>query len=295
MQYKSSKIKSTLLALIKGILSLFAYILLSFMPLLGISLIPGLKISTPFLILIHGFSSFLSAIFVIYLFRKFVDKKNFLSIGLEPKSRFPDFVWGGLLSSIMVISGTIILLISKSIALEPNVIRPTYIAAFIIMFIVSGIAEEVICRGYILNNLMNVLDKHVALIISALIFSIMHLMNSDYTFLSAFNVFLAGLLLGSSYIYTRNLWFPIGVHILWNIVQGLIGFNVSGEGVSSIFLLSYPKANMMNGGAFGFEGSIISSVIVTIGIVIVFMYYERRRKPESPHLEVTILPESITQ
>ncbi len=91
------------------------------------------------------------------------------------------------------------------------------------------------------------------------------------------SLFLAGILLGLSYIYTKNLWFPIALHLSWNLFQTLFGFNVSGKDTYSLIEFSLNEKNLLNGGAFGFEGSILSVISMIIIIIGIWIYYDREQ------------------
>lgn len=82
-----------------------------------------------------------------------------------------------------------------------------------LLFVIVSISEEVLMCGYILKNLMTSFNKYVGLIVSSLLFSLMHGINPNVDWLSMLNLFLADILVGASYIYTRNLWFPIALHL----------------------------------------------------------------------------------
>ena len=86
----------------------------------------------------------------------------------------------------------------------------------------------------------------------------MHGANPNISLFSLLGLFLAGIALGSSYMYTKNLWYPIAFHFSWNLFQSLLGFNVSGQDIYSIIEFTVPENNKINGGQFGFEGSIFS-------------------------------------
>jgi len=70
--------------------------------------------------------------------------------------------------------------------------------------------------------------KPIALVVSAILFSIMHGQNPAFDYLAFINLFLAGVMLGLPYIFNKNLWFPIALHFSWNFFQSLFGFKVSG-------------------------------------------------------------------
>jgi uncharacterized protein len=96
----------------------------------------------------------------------------------------------------------------------------------ILLFTIVAFVEDALFRGYILRNLMYSYNKYIALFVSSILFSIMHGANPNIDILSFFSLFLAGISLGISYIYTKNLWFPIAFHLSWNLFQTLFGFNV---------------------------------------------------------------------
>jgi membrane protease YdiL (CAAX protease family) len=135
----------------------------------------------------------------------------------------------------------------------------------------------VLMRGYILNNLMTGMNKYLALLLSSSIFGLLHLLNDGVTVLAMVNLILAGILLGSSYIFTKNLWFPISLHLFWNFFQGpVLGYSVSGMKVNPIFTLSSTGNELFTGGEFGFEGSIVCTVLLVTATAAVIGYYGKK-------------------
>jgi membrane protease YdiL (CAAX protease family) len=142
-----------------------------------------------------------------------------------------------------------------------------------VLFVFVAFNEEILVRGYILNNFLQSMNKYLALALSSLIFSALHLFNPDFNWVSFVSIFLAGILLGIPYIYTKNLWFPIALHFSWNFFQGtFFGFRVSGQSTYSIICQAPSTANnIINGGNFGFEGSIISHIFIIVSIIIIWL------------------------
>ena len=95
------------------------------------------------------------------------------------------------------------------------------------------------------------MNKFLALFVSAALFAFMHIFNPEIAFLPMLNLLLAGMLLGASYLYTRNLCFPISLHLFWNWIQGpILGYQVSGNNfTTSMLTLRMPEENVLNGGA----------------------------------------------
>lgn len=156
---------------------------------------------------------------------------------------------------------------------------PSLLMSFL-FFVLVAVMEEVAMRGFVLGRLLDGgMNKFVALVVSSVLFSLMHLFNPNFAFVPFLNIVLAGLLLGASYIYTRNLSFPIALHLFWNWLQGpILGFEVSGTQFSEgVLMLHLPEANLLNGGAFGFEGSIICSVLLIAGTASIILFHSNHR------------------
>ena len=93
--------------------------------------------------------------------------------------------------------------------------------------------------------------------------------------LGAINLFLAGILYGIAYIFTKKLWLPIAMHFSWNLTQTLMGFNVSGHDIYSLLEFHVRDNNWINGGSFGFEGSILSVGIQVLIILGLGLFYKQ--------------------
>jgi energy-coupling factor transporter transmembrane protein EcfT len=135
-----------------------------------------------------------------------------------------------------------------------------------VLFLVAvALIEELMFRGYLLNNLMHSLNKWLALLITAILFTLAHTDNPGVTILPVLNVFVAGVLLGINYIYTKNLWFSIFFHFIWNVFQGpVLGYDVSGIELQSLLQQNMEGPALLTGGAFGFEGSILCLALILL-------------------------------
>ena len=230
--------------------------------------------------------SLLGTFFTLWLFMKHIDKQAFLDLGLHIKNRLRDFIQGSLIGFVLIALGVALLVILKEISNMGLDVNFKEIFLSIVLFIIVAITEEALVRGYILKNLMVSFNKYIALIVSSILFSILHCLNPNIDFISFLNLFLAGLLLGLPYIYTKNLWFPIGLHFSWNLIQSLTGFNVSGLEHYSIVSFTIEEPNFWNGGSFGLEGSVIA---ITLQVIAILILYYRRSKFHS----ITYLTPSV--
>ena len=218
----------------------------------------------------------IGTIFTVGLFQKFISREDFVSIGLNFVGFKIDFYKGLLAGTVLICSGFILLTV-----LNLTLIDLTYFSFYdqifyFFLFTIVSLNEEIAIRGYILHNLSSSFNKFVALIISSLVFMIMHLGNPNIGILPLVNLFLAGIFLGIYTIHKNNLWFPIGAHLTWNYLQGpIFGFEVSGNKINSLFEQKPNGHELLTGGNFGFEGSIILTLFLMISIFYMDKYFQK--------------------
>ena len=137
--------------------------------------------------------------------------------------------------------------------------------ALVMIGIIPGVMEEVLFRGILFRHLEDFGGSWFALALTSALFGVAHIFNPNATFFSSFAIAVeAGILLGGAYMLTRSLWAPIGLHAAWNFTQGQI-FDVPVSGIDGTGLvearLSGPE--LLSGGTFGLEASVIALVIAT--------------------------------
>lgn len=142
----------------------------------------------------------------------------------------------------------------------------------LLLFFVAALMEELLLRGYIFQAFIEGSRVWIALILLSLLFSVAHLNNPDSTIPSSLNIFLAGVLLSVCYLKTRSLWLPTGLHLGWNWMQGSFwGMGVSGYHVKwSVFTAEVHGADWISGGNFGAEASVFASIIILLGIYLIW-------------------------
>ncbi len=148
--------------------------------------------------------------------------------------------------------------------------------ASILLFILVAISEEFIMRGYVLKNLLQSFSNEIALLLSSVLFVLIHIFNPNLSWVALVNLFLAGIVLGLIYIITDSIWYPILVHFWWNFIQTHLGFKISGQDTYSLMQITIDTDNIINGGKFGIEGSILCIILSLI--VSIFLYFVVRKK-----------------
>lgn len=223
------------------------------------------------------FADIVGTFLLLWLFMRYIDRKKFIQLGFQ-KQRIKELLPGVFIGAIIMITAFFLLIALHEILLDSINFDLSSILCTIALYIIVAVVEETLFRGYILRNLMYSFSKYIALITSAFIFAAMHGFNPNMDWFTFTNLFLAGLFLGISYIYTKNLWFPIGLHLGWNLFQSLLGFNVSGQDFYAIVNLQEYSPNLLNGGDFGLEGSYLITIAEIIGVIGIGLYYHRNRK-----------------
>ncbi|MDR0381496.1 MAG: CPBP family intramembrane metalloprotease [Oscillospiraceae bacterium] len=155
------------------------------------------------------------------------------------------------------------------------------IALFLLGFLIQGLAEEVLCRGYFLVSLARRQSLPVAVLVSSLAFAAMHGLNQGITPLALLNLVLFGVFAAVYLLKRGDIWGIAAFHTAWNFAQGnVFGISVSGAArMPSLFSFAPSGSDaLINGGAFGLEGGLAVTLVCTAGIVVLLL--TRTREPD---------------
>lgn len=147
-------------------------------------------------------------------------------------------------------------------------------------FAMGGVLEELVVRGVVFRIVEQSLGSWIALLVSAVLFGLLHLLNPGTTLLNAGAVVVeAGILLAAAFMVTRRLWLCMGIHIAWNFTQGgIFSSSVSGGAASGLLQGRLVGADWITGGTFGPEASIVAvTVCSAAGILAVRIAFRNGR------------------
>lgn len=148
-----------------------------------------------------------------------------------------------------------------------------------VVFIAVGFYEELLFRGYYLQNLIDGINLPAAVLLTSAGFGVAHLGNFGATWASTFGIFLAGLFLAYAWHRGGSLWLPIGVHIGWNFFQGpVFGFAVSGTPTPTLIQHTVSGPQLLTGGAFGPEAGLVVVPIMALGSGLIWLYTRSRAR-----------------
>ena len=249
--------------------------------LFGLRALLGFSKSSPMVIAIIA----ISATPAVYIARRWIDGKSFASLGLRWNVRATsDLAFGFFLSGLMAASVFAAMVMFGLIAnVEvvfdlPAALR--VIAIPLLTMALVGFWEELVFRGYILQNMAEGLGMKTAIIVSCLLYGAVHAMNPNAGLLSSAIIVLFGFLRIYGYLCTGQLWLSIGMHTGWNFFQATVfGFAASGHAEEQT-LVSHDvaAANWLSGGSFGPEASVLT-IPVVVAALYVMRAWSRRGTP----------------
>ncbi len=249
------------------------------LPMLGLNL--DTATSTP-KILILGAINFLVMSLPAMFLAAVIDRKSPVAMGLRPEGSIADFLTGGAVGGFIFLSAVAAAFFGGWATFDPDVsnFSMSAMALSIVGMTLGAAGEEIMMRGYVLQELMSKFSTAASVMVSSLIFVALHagaLLKSDMALIGGLNIFLASVLLSLAYLGTRSLWLPIGIHAGWNIMQGpVLGFNVSGNDLGTgLHPVTVSGPDMVTGGIFGFEGSVLGLIGPTLGILMMLAARKR--------------------
>jgi len=232
----------------------------------------------------------------IFIARRFLDRRTFISLGLKGnRQAIYDLFFGIAITGLMI--GLIYLLewaagwlTVESLAWQSES-WGNLAASILIMVILFGLVswqEELISRGYWLQNLRAGLNLSLGVLLSSALFALAHSFNPNLSWQAFLGLFLSGLFLAYGYLQTRQVWLPIGLHLGWNFFEGnVFGFPVSGQYFYQLIRQTTSGPDIITGGAFGPEGGLILLPALLLGTAGVFWYTRNRNRVQQKVIEDT--------
>ena len=231
------------------------------------------------------FSTVITTLFAI-LYCRHIEQRSFASMGLKKKGMLKNYGLGYLIG-IAMISATVGLSVMFGGAIFTGFNLGTstvYILLFFLGYLVQGMSEEVLVRGYFMVSCANKVHVAAAVIISSAVFASLHLLNPGITVIAFINLMLFGIFAAVYILRTDDLWGACAIHASWNFFQGnVFGISVSGSSVGeSVYGTAFLKGrDLISGGSFGIEGGICTTLVMTVGILLV-LYLPQKEKRVLP-------------
>ncbi|MGR9634314.1 CPBP family intramembrane glutamic endopeptidase [Bacillus cereus] len=220
--------------------------------------------------------TFGGAIFFVFLWIRFVEKRSIASIGFWRNQWIRKYLKGALIGFVFISIPVLLLLLTGNVQLQMQQITPTAmlgIVGSLVAFLIQGGTEEIVVRGWLFPVLSVRSRIWVGIVVTSFLFGFLHLLNPGITILSISNIILVGVFAAFYVLKDSSLWGICAWHSIWNWAQyNVFGFAVSGMEMYYTPLFR-PVANgseLFHGGSFGIEGSIITTIMLSIASIVLW-------------------------
>lgn len=246
-------------------------------------------------IVINSSISLVLAVALGWFCGKYLEDLPFRALGCAfTKNWLRDLVWGLILGAFALVLAILIGVTFGGLSFQFNRDAGTTsilltLGVLFAVFVVAGAFEEAFFRGYMLQTFARARLAWLAIVITSIFFAFGHLNNPGANYFSTINTVLAGVWFSVAYLKTRTLWFPFGLHMIWNWLQGAIfGIEVSGlKHLAAAPLLQEIDRGpaWLTGAEYGIEGGIASTIAIIFSIVLI--YFLPNLKPTEEMLALT--------
>lgn len=251
---------------------------------MGYNVLQGEMLSTQAMILMkyYGYAVF---IIVAILYCQIIEKRPVKSMGLN--SKFIGYLKGILIGATLLAVSIGIITLTGNISYNGFLEDINYpiILAFLGAFIIQGAMEEIICRGFLMISLSKKISISLAIFISSFAFALPHFPSLFegafiFSFWGIINLLLVSTIFALLIVIDKNIWIACGMHTFWNFcLFNVWGLNLSGSGKkqTAIFDFNTNGYNLINGGTYGIEASIITSIVLAIYMIILILKYRKNK------------------
>ncbi len=244
-----------------------------------------------------------------------LEKRRFAAYGLRTRyllDLLPGAAWGLLLIALLVglLRGLHLLVFDHRLLFGQLALR--YGAEWLGTFVLVGLFEEFLFRGYIQFTLTRgllalgarVSPQHArraafwaAAILFSLLFSLTHLGNAGEDPVGLIMVFGAGILFSYALWRTGSLWWGIGFHVTWDWGQSFL-FGVPDSGMLSagrLFATHAVGRTVLSGGSTGPEGSIYVLPVLLLAALAIRLQPQRDQPPVEPASLPLAMPTALLE
>ena len=219
--------------------------------------------------------SYIFSAIILLFFVKYFEKTTFDYFGFSKENNLVAFKVGLGLAILSVVGVVGILLMSNNISLTLSKdLKIGIIIMLVILVFMQGFLEEIVFRGYLMTRLAAKKRKWIAILLSSIFYIVFRMSNPSVSKLDLINIFLISIVMSLLYWYFDNILVIAIFHAFWNCISGVVfGFNLSGIKLSdTIFTVeAISDKQILIGGSYGIEGSIITTVFFAILGLLVYM------------------------
>lgn len=232
---------------------------------------------------INTFVELLAALAATAIMVRSIDKRPWADVGLSRDAAAPRPLVVGWWVGTVAIAGACAVLVALGLLRFVPTATTGWVGAALritVVLVPSALAEELICRGYLLSVARDAVGIRWAVLLTSVAFGLLHLSNPGATAESVALVSLAGVFLAAVRVVLDSLYAAWMAHLGWNWVMAVpLHAAVSGVRFESpeYQAVTTPPA-WLSGGAWGPEGGAMAGLGMIGGLAYL---YTRRRREES--------------
>lgn len=239
---------------------------------------------SPNIMMLIMYYGYVILIGIMFLYWKLFQKKTLSELGFTQK--VGSYITGVITGTVLVVISVLLVVLAGAISYNGvfENINNGFILLMLGGFICQGAMEEVLCRGIVMGLLMKRTSAPVAIGLSSVLFTIPHLFNMTlsggvFIFFAIVNLFLISIVFSLLTLYYKSIWAACGLHSIWNfILYNIFGMNLSGNGEikAAVFDMRSVGNNILNGGIYGIEASVVTAIVLAITVIILFVIINRK-------------------
>jgi len=215
-----------------------------------------------------------------------IENRSFADYALPLRNAFGARFWFGALWGFIGLSALLVAIRAErgfsfgTVALEGTRLA-TYAALWAIAFLLVGLLEEFLVRGYTLYTLTTGIGFWPSAVLLSIIFGAGHLRNPQESWAGGLAAAMIGLFFCFTVRRTGDLWFAIGLHATWDYSESFL-YSVPDSGVmveGHLLNSSFHGPTWLTGGPVGPEGSVLVYVVIGTMLVAFHHVYPNVRYP----------------
>ena len=215
-----------------------------------------------------------------------IERRSFADYGLPLRGALGARFWFGVLWGFTALSALLVAIrAGRGFSFGTVALGGTrlagYAALWAIAFLLVGLLEEFLMRGYALYTLTTGMGFWPSAVLLSVIFGAGHLRNAGESWVGGLSAALIGLFFCFTVRRTGDLWFAIGLHAIWDYSESFLysvpdsGAMVEGHLLNS----SFHGPAWLTGGSVGPEGSALVFVVIGVMFVMFDRLYPEARFP----------------
>ncbi len=225
--------------------------------------------------------SLASVVFTTWIMLRKVEKLPWSSVGLDRAAlNPPTLVTGAALGAFTIGIACVVLLAGHMLRIDRTIPGSWWGQArhSALILLPAAFFEELFIRGYLFSVLRRFGGWRLALIVTSVVFGLLHMWNPGADAESILAVVVAGFFLGAILLATRSLYAAGVAHFAWNwVMAGAFHIAVSGIASTDVDYRTVETGpDWLTGGPWGPEGGFAAVALMFVAIFYLYGRYLRR-------------------